>query len=111
MRSFNYSKIKDKKWDSELLGLVASIYRYQGKQELYLKQRPEELSKLIEIAKIQSTEASNEIEGIVTTSVRLKKLVEKNTEDSHFFLVTSVIRWIIIKRNRYHRLLDISGRD
>ena len=79
MRSFNYSKIKDKKWDSELLGLVASIYRYQGKQELYLKQRPEELSKLIEIAKIQSTEASNEIEGIVTTSVRLKKLVEKKT--------------------------------
>ena len=79
MRSFNYSKIKDKKWDSEVLGLVASIYRYQGKQELYLKQRPEELSKLIEIAKIQSTEASNEIEGIVTTSVRLKKLVEKKT--------------------------------
>ena len=79
MRSFNYSKIKDKKWDSEVLGLVASIYRYQGKQELYLKQRPEELSKLIEIAKIQSTEASNEIEGIVTTSVRLKKLVEEKT--------------------------------
>lgn len=79
MRDFNYSKIKDKKWDSEILGLVASIYRYQGKQELYLKQRPEELNKLIEIAKIQSTEASNEIEGIVTTSVRLKKLVEEKT--------------------------------
>ena len=79
MRIFNYSKIKDKKWDSEVLGLVASIYRYQGKQELYLKQRPEELSKLIEIAKIQSTEASNEIEGIVITSVRLKKLVEEKT--------------------------------
>ena len=79
MRIFNYSKIKDKKWDSEVLGLVASIYRYQGKQELYLKQRPEELSKLIEIAKSQSTEASNEIEGIVTTSVRLKKLVEETT--------------------------------
>lgn len=79
MRNFNYTKIKYKKWDSEVLGLVASIYRYQGKQELYLKQRPEELNKLIEIAKIQSTEASNEIEGIVTTSVRLKKLVEEKT--------------------------------
>ncbi|MBF1005024.1 MAG: Fic family protein [Lachnospiraceae bacterium] len=79
MRNFNYSKIKDKKWDSEVLGLIASIYRYQGMQELYLKQRPEELSKLIEIAKIQSTEASNEIEGIVTTSVRLKKLVAEKT--------------------------------
>ena len=40
MRNFNYSKIKDKKWDSEILSLVASIYKYQGKQELYLKQRP-----------------------------------------------------------------------
>ncbi len=39
MRNFNYSKIKDKKWDSEILSLVASIYKYQGKQELYLKQR------------------------------------------------------------------------
>lgn len=77
MRSFNYSKIKDKKWDSEVLSLIASIYRYKGKQELYLKQKPEKLNKLIEIAKIQSTEASNEIEGIVTTSVRLKKLVEE----------------------------------
>ncbi len=79
MRNFNYSKIKDKKWDSEVLGLVASIYKYQGKQELYLKQKPEELNKLIEVAKIQSTEASNEIEGIVTTSVRLKQLVEEKT--------------------------------
>ena len=73
MRTFNYSKIKDNKWDSQVLGLIASMYRYQGKQELYLKQRPEELNKLIEIAKIQSTDASNEIEGIVATGIRLKK--------------------------------------
>ena len=79
MRYFNYSKIKDIKWDTEILSLVASIYRYQGKQELYLKQRPNELEKLIDIAKIQSTESSNEIEGIVTTSVRLKQLLEEKT--------------------------------
>ena len=79
MRNFNYSKIKDIKWDTEILSLVASIYRYQGKQELYLKQRPNELEKLIDIAKIQSTESSNEIEGIVTTSVRLKQLLEEKT--------------------------------
>ncbi len=46
MREFNYSLIKDKKWDSELLGLVAAIYKEAGKQEMYLKQRPEELEKL-----------------------------------------------------------------
>lgn len=79
MRNFNYSMVKDKKWDSEVLGLVASIYKYQGKQELYLKQRPRELNKLIEIAKIQSTESSNEIEGIVTTNARLKKIMKEKT--------------------------------
>ena len=79
MRQFNYSKLNDEKWDSDILGLVAAIYKEAGKQELYLKQRPEELEKLVEIAKIQSTEASNAIEGIVTTSTRMKQLVEEKT--------------------------------
>lgn len=79
MRSFNYSEIKHQKWDSEVLGLIAAIYKEAGKQEMYLKQRPEELEKLVEIAKIQSTEASNAIEGIVTTSTRIKQLVEEKT--------------------------------
>ena len=79
MRTFNYSKIKEQKWDSEILGLIAAIYKEAGKQELYLKQRPEELEKLVEIAKIQSTEASNAIEGIVTTNTRIRQLVEEKT--------------------------------
>ncbi len=79
MRVFNYSKYSDYKWDSEVLGLIAAIYKETGKQELYLKQRPEELEKLVEIAKIQSTKASNAIEGIVTTNTRIKQLVEEKT--------------------------------
>ncbi len=79
MRSFNYSNIKDQKWDSDILGYIAAIYKEAGKQELYLKQRPEELEKLVEIAKIQSTESSNAIEGIITTSTRIKQLVEEKT--------------------------------
>lgn len=79
MRLFNYSKIRDQKWDSDILGYIAAIYKEAGKQEQYLKQRPEELEKLVEIAKIQSTEASNAIEGIVTTSTRVKQLVEEKT--------------------------------
>lgn len=77
MRKFNYSMIGEQKWDSEMLGLIAAIYKEAGKQELYLKQRPEELEKLVEIAKIQSTEASNAIEGIVTTNIRIRQLVEE----------------------------------
>lgn len=79
MRQFNYSSIKDCKWDSEILGYIAAIYKEAGKQELYLKQKPDELEKLVEIAKIQSTEASNAIEGIVTTNTRIKQLVEEKT--------------------------------
>ncbi len=79
MRNFNYNKLKDIKWDSEILGLVAQIHEYKGKQILFLKQKPATLEKLVEIAKIQSTESSNKIEGIVTTSTRIKQLCDQKT--------------------------------
>lgn len=79
MRDFDYGKLKDRTWDSEILGYVAQIHEYKGRQELYLKQTPDTLDRLIEIAKIQSTEASNEIEGIRTTSTRLKQLCADKT--------------------------------
>lgn len=79
MREFNYSKIRERKWGSDLLSLIGAIYKEAGKQELYLKQKPEALDRLVEIAKIQSTEASNAIEGIVTTDTRIRQLVEEKT--------------------------------
>lgn len=79
MRAFHYAMIKEKTWDSEVLGLIAAIYKAAGKQEMYLKQRPDELEKLVEIAKIQSTEASNAIEGIVTTNTRIRQLALEKT--------------------------------
>ena len=79
MRAFNYSKLRDMKWDSEILSLVAAIYKEAGKQEMYLKSKPAELEKLVEIAKVQSTEASNAIEGIFSTSTRIRQLVEDKT--------------------------------
>ncbi len=80
MRIFNYDLLKDCHWDSEVLGYVAQIHEFKGRQELYLKQKPAVLDKLVEAAKIQSTEASNKIEGIVTTSTRVKQLyLDKTT--------------------------------
>lgn len=79
MRDFNYGKLRNIKWDNEVLGLVARINEYKGKQTLFLKQKPATLEKLVEIAKIQSTEASNKIEGIVTTAVRIKQLCDQKT--------------------------------
>lgn len=34
--------IRENKWDSEMLELIAAIYKEAGKQEMYLKRRPEE---------------------------------------------------------------------
>ena len=79
MRNFDYANLARRSWDSEILGLVAQIHEYKGRQELYLKQKPASLDRLIEIAKVQSTEASNEIEGIRTTNTRLMQLVRDKT--------------------------------
>lgn len=79
MRSFDCNRLKDYHWDSEVLGLVAQIHEFKGRQELYLKQKSAALEKLIEIAKVQSTEASNKIEGIVTTSTRIQQLCMDKT--------------------------------
>ena len=79
MREFDYVKLKSKLWDSEILSYVAQIHEYKGRQELYIQQKPVELERLVEIAKIQSTESSNKIEGIVTTSSRIRPLCDDKT--------------------------------
>ncbi len=79
MRKFDYTNLKNKTWNSTIINKIAHIHESKGRQELYLAQKPEELDKLVELAKIQSTEASNAIEGIRTTDTRLKKIVNEKT--------------------------------
>ena len=79
MRVFDYSKLADRTWPSDILNLVAKIHECKGRQDMFIRQKPVELDRLVEIAKIQSTEASNKIEGIVTTSTRMKQLFEEKT--------------------------------
>lgn len=78
-KEFDYSKLEKRKWDIETLNYIGLIHEFKGRQQLYLSQRPADLDKLVEIAKIQSTEASNAIEGIVTTNQRLAQLMEEKT--------------------------------
>lgn len=75
MRRFEYGRIQSLSWDMDILSLIAGIYRANGKEEVLLSQSPAILDSLVEVAKVQSTEASNAIEGIVTTSTRLRQLV------------------------------------
>ena len=79
MRQFDYAALKAAKWDAEVVNYLSAIHEQKGKQELYLKQNAEVLERLVEIAKVQSTESSNEIEGIRTTETRLKQLMADKT--------------------------------
>ena len=79
MRRFEYGQIQSLSWDMDILSLIGGIYRVNGKEEVLLSQSPAILDSLVELAKVQSTEASNAIEGIVTTSTRLRQLVADKT--------------------------------
>lgn len=79
MRKFNYHELLTRTWDAEILSYIAQIHEHKGRQELFLRQKPVELTRLVEIARVQSTESSNRIEGIVTTIPRLKQLLADKT--------------------------------
>lgn len=79
MRKFDYTNLKNKTWNSNIINMIGKIHEAKARQELYLSQKPDELNKLVELSKIQSTEASNAIEGIRTTDTRLKKIVNEKT--------------------------------
>lgn len=79
MRVFDYEKLSRSQWDVEVVNLLTKIHEHKGKQELFLKQKPTVLDKLVEIAKVQSVEDSNKIEGIVTTTTRIKELMAQKT--------------------------------
>ena len=79
MRTLNYKTEYQKLLIPEIVGYLTQIHEQKGQQNLFVESHADELTELLEIAKIQSTEASNRIEGIVTTDERLKKLVMDKT--------------------------------
>ncbi len=79
MRLFNYKTEYKKLLSPEIVLYLAQIHEQKGQQNLFVETQKEALSELLEIAKIHSTEASNRIEGIVTTDDRLKKIVMNKT--------------------------------
>ena len=79
MREIDYKKHTENLWDNKILNYLSQIHEYKGKQELFSKQKPAELGRLVEVAKIQSVESSNRIEGIVTTSSRIGQIVSQKT--------------------------------
>ena len=79
MRALNYKTEYQKLLSPEIVSYLTQIHEQKGQQNLFIEAQKDALSELLEIAKIQSTEASNRIEGIITTDDRLKKIVLNNT--------------------------------
>lgn len=79
MRNYDYRKKWHKLLTPEIVKKLTMISEYKGEQRLFIEAHKDELSELVEIAKIQSTEASNRIEGIFTADDRLKNLVQAKT--------------------------------
>ena len=63
MRSFDYSNLKNRTWDNEILSYVAKIHEFKGRQELYLRQKPVELERLVEDKTIYRNRDESEILG------------------------------------------------
>ena len=80
MRVFDYHKEPEKLLTPEIVQMVAGIHEHKGKQELFLEANIDELKTLLEAALIQSTGASNRIEGIFTSDKRLEELVSQKAE-------------------------------
>ena len=80
MREFNYLKLMELSLPVNIYHIIAKIHEYKGKLELYVKNYPDVLDKMIDVAKIQSTKSSNAIEGIYTNDARLNKLMNKKAE-------------------------------
>lgn len=80
MRSFDYIKTPEQLLKPEIVQMVGRIHEHKGKQELFLEANIDELKTLLEVALIQSTGASNRIEGIFTTDKRLEELVRQKAE-------------------------------
>ena len=79
MRVFQYKNEYEKLLTPEIVSFLAQIHEQKGQQNLFIEAQKDALTNLLEIAKVQSTEASNRIEGIITTDDRLKKLVRDKT--------------------------------
>lgn len=80
MREFDYITSPAKLLTPEIVQMVGSIHEHKGKQELFLEANIDELKTLLEVALIQSTGASNRIEGIFTSDTRLEELVRQKAE-------------------------------
>ena len=80
MHIFDYKETPKHLLTPDIVNMLSSLHEFRGKQELYIEAESDVLTALLDIAKIQSTKASNNIEGIYTSDERLEALVMEKSE-------------------------------
>ena len=92
MRSFDYIESGKTLLTPHTTSLLAAIHEAKGRQSIQTTIRPDILGTLVAVARIQSTDASNRIEGISTSDSRLNDLVsEKVTTRYRLFTKATTI--------------------
>jgi Fic family protein len=79
MRDFNYGKLAEKLLTPRIVSLLTELHEHKARMELLSMGGTEQLDGLLELAKIQSIDSSNRIEGIYTSDARLRALALQKT--------------------------------
>lgn len=79
MSSLTKKYLDELNFSQEDAAALRDLGECKGKQELFERQKPEVLEGLTTVAKIESTDASNRLEGIVAPDARLRQLVLHET--------------------------------
>lgn len=80
MHEFDFINHPKELLTPEVVNLLTRLHECRGRQELFIEAEADVLTALLEVAKIQSTGASNRIEGIYTTDERLNALVQEKVK-------------------------------
>lgn len=81
MKFFNYNRVLENLLSNpDIVEIAMAIQEYKGKQELFIEAKSDILEKMLEVAIIQSTGASNRIEGIYTSEKRLEEIIVQKSE-------------------------------
>ncbi len=80
MHTYEYIHKPEELLTPDIVSLLGTLRECKGRQDLFVEAKSDVLTQLLEVAKIQSTGASNRIEGIYTSDERLKELVKEKSE-------------------------------
>lgn len=79
VKKFDYKTLNGLRLTTNMVEKLSQIHEFKGKTEHVSLRSKDIMDKLLAVAKIESTDSSNRIEGIATSDDRLKKLMAEKT--------------------------------